>query len=129
MQNVIIVSLLFLLLSCQKDVSFSRQSNHSLIGIWEASNAEMVNNDVIVTYLRVEDEYEKYCIIFEENDVFKSHDSGFCGTPPITFHTTEGKYDLDGNLITFDIDHYMYSGASMEIIELSASMLKVKLIR
>jgi Lipocalin-like domain len=116
----------FVMFSCQNDESTSSRSSDLLLGIWEASEYTVVNEEYFTTYLRVDATNEKNCIIFEENNVFKSYDHGWCGTPPLSFYTTDGKYNQDGSKITFDIEHYAFSNLTMEITELDENKLVVK---
>ncbi len=122
-----------MILSCVKETNVDNLSSQNLlIGIWEFSNANFDSEGVynpnfsIETYIKNDELKDKYCIVFGEDYVFKSYDHGWCGTPPLSFSLTEGKYKQVDNLLTFDIEHYMFYDRKMEIIELTKEKLVVK---
>jgi hypothetical protein len=119
----------FSMIACEKaSLIEPRSENNLLLGIWEYEMSAELNGGYSQTYVRTAELKEKNCLIFEENNVFKSYDHGFCGTPPLSFWATEGTYARNQDIISFDIKHYVYEGKKIEIIELTTEKLTFRFV-
>ena len=121
--SCLIVLLFIVLLSCQK--SETSLNTDELFGYWKQVDSRLVDEQYVTTYARIPNIEQSILIIFEEDNVFKSYDYGWCGTPPLYYAFTEGTYDRKDDVITLDIDHFYLQDAKFTIESLNTDTLKV----
>jgi hypothetical protein len=101
-----------------------------IFGIWKSISNEKIGEDIFLhKYKRTDKLKDEVSIIFEKDDIFKSWDYGWCGTPPHFYFFTEGKFELNGEELDITIDHYAFSGNKYKIIKLSEDELWLEVTR
>ncbi|MHC1703629.1 MAG: hypothetical protein AB9846_06945 [Tenuifilaceae bacterium] len=94
------ILLLLALISCKKeDISIINDEN--LIGIW----AYPVYNDSIITFNRSGNKnIDSYRLsILENGKLIERKNSGWCGTPPISYADFEGNWNLTDSILTISV--------------------------
>ena len=101
----ILVLIVILIISCQKSVL-----SPEILGLWEhAESIENPNNgNLQVSYERVDEFDQQLGIVFEESNIFKSYDFGYCATPPLHYFLSTGSYSQTGDTISVNIEHHIY---------------------
>ena len=119
---IITVILCFMNMKCTDDDSINIDTDNLLIGNW----IDPSYDDEKTTYKRATAlPEEDYGILFKENGSFVERSSGWCGTPPLTFFDSNGKWQLDNTLITISQEQYPGNYA-WRIVSLTANKLVVK---
>ncbi len=115
-------------LSCSKDIEISVTNNqyNLLEGIWEYESQVTVDSDYVTIYRKIQILGDNSAIVIEGDAIFKSWDSGFCGTPPLCFYLTEGKYALIDDVINVDMNHYFFKNTKLQIIANNGERLTLK---
>ncbi|WP_143592056.1 hypothetical protein [Tenacibaculum holothuriorum] len=123
MKNIFTLTFLFLMLfSCQKNDEITIDDSNLLLGKW----SEATYNGESIEFTRVKDlPSEAYGISFEANETFKQITSGFCGTPPLTFFTSEGKWKLESSIVKIVINDFP-GNFNWRILSLTEQKLIVK---
>ncbi len=120
------IVLLMLLSSCEK-VSLAPEAGE-LEGIWVQSDYD---EDLTIFTKKNKLDDDKYGFKISESGIFLEHkNSGWCGTPPISYADYEGtwKYESDSVLI---VDVGYWGGTmtyKMQIVELTTNKLKTRYI-
>lgn len=104
MKNIFTLTVLFLTLySCQKNDEITINDSNLLLGKW----SEVTYNGESIEFNRVNNlPSEDYGVSFEEKGIFKQRTSGFCGTPPLTFFTQEGKWEPENTIVKIKIEGF-----------------------
>lgn len=120
------IVLLILLFSCEK-ASLAPEPGE-LEGIWVQSDYD---EDLTIFSKKNKLDDDKYGFKISDGGIFLEHkNSGWCGTPPISYADYEGtwKYESDSVLI---VDVGYWGGTmtyKMQIVELTANKLKTRYI-
>jgi len=129
MRNIILILILLIAISCSKDSEqIENKSDHSVIGTWIHSS---FNEDIRVLY-RNNEFIDNYGVKFIENyELIEKRNSGFCGTPPISYAEFKGKWnEISEQIIEINIDFWEENLTyQIEIVSLTADTLKIKYIR
>ncbi len=95
------ILLIVILFSCKQD-NIDTNLKNPLIGTWYFDEKIQINNETLITYVRVTDNANlKANLSFEESNNYcqRTPMSSFCMTPPISFITIEGKWSRSDNMI------------------------------
>ena len=125
-QFLTFILLSLVLVSCVKNEL--PPENSLLQGIWEYDSQIEIDSSYATIYRKVSSLSENAALIIEGDTVFKSWDSGFCGTPPLSFHLTEGRYHLVNDVINVEMNHYFLNNANLQIISNDGKKLTLKRI-
>ncbi|MBA4853814.1 hypothetical protein [Emticicia sp. BO119] len=124
---IIIVALLFvgLLSGCSK--KYNPES--PIEGLWVLDKYESVDDKIIISFHRASQfEENKAGYAFKPNGLLIARqNAGWCGTPPITYMETQGKWSLDRNKI--NLNGIYWGGTFMavyEVHQVGASELQLK---
>ena len=97
-----LVFILGLFSSCEKNANNATNSN-SILGCWINPSY----NDSIVTFEKSDNlEINDYGIEFKEKGLFIERNSGWCGTPPLTYSNCNGTWHIKGSLIQISVDFW-----------------------
>lgn len=129
MRTLILFAFSCFLFSCQSEDVVEFNKSDDLLGIWQVEKEESINNEFFTTYKQVPEVSDEIAIIFEKNNIFKSYDYGWCGTPPHSFNFTIGTYSKNENKVTLEIQHFYLNNKTLEIIDLKDNKLVVKSTR
>ncbi|MEZ4909624.1 MAG: hypothetical protein R2774_02055 [Saprospiraceae bacterium] len=124
MRHIFFILLTLNVISCTSSVNDTNGSD-PLFGIWQIENQKTIENTgTEYNCIKASDLNDNLSIIFEEPNIFKSWDFGWCGTPPHHYFLTEGKFSRQENTLFLDINHYFYKGRKIEILELNDNHLR-----
>ncbi len=119
---VLSLFLAFTLISCNENNDITYNPDNLLLGNWEFVSY----NSNTTTFKRVSNFSEnKGGVSFKLGDVFIERSSGFCGTPPISFHNYEGNWQQENDIINI-ITSYLQGDFQWEIHLLTTNKLIVK---
>ena len=127
MKNLIIIgTLLFISIGCSKD-NIQVDSDNLLIGVWKYSDFN--NNDNI--YIRSNEFIENHCYKFNSDGTMTERkNSGWCGTPPITYADYLGKWNIiNDTLIQINVGYW--GGTTkykLDIQSVDSNILKVSYV-
>jgi hypothetical protein len=125
----IIAALLFvgLLSGCSKKYD----PENPIVGLWVLDKYETIGDENIISYHRASRfEQDKPGYEFKANGLLISRqNSGWCGTPPISYNETQGSWNMDSSKLNLN---GIYWGGTFtvqfEINQLNANQLQVKQI-
>jgi len=106
-------------------LSFCKNNDifNSLYGIWVANGNEE-NISIFKKTLRLED--NKYGFIIYPDGEFIERNSGWCGTPPLSFLNESGQWrKISENLLKITINREWRNTFQLEIISANSNELKV----
>ena len=125
--TIIIFALLFagLLSGCSEKYD----PQNPIEGVWVLDKGESVGNDIIYEFHRANKfEQDRPGYAFKANGLLISHqNSGWCGTPPVSYMETQGSWSKSNNKIT--LNGIFWGGTfttEFEINQLNRSQLQVK---
>ncbi|PCH76922.1 MAG: hypothetical protein COB98_04850 [Flavobacteriaceae bacterium] len=124
--KILLVFLSFYLFSCAESQENSTAPyGERLLGAW----VHPVYKENVVSYekgtgLIAND----YGILFQANHVFTDRNSGFCGTPPLTFMNSNGTWEVNKTIITINMssEFNQLEGKQWKIILLQDQVLKLE---
>jgi hypothetical protein len=98
------ITLILIFLGCQKDNDTGADPSNKLLGHW--TNPQLV--DTLWKYDRVgflpQDDYG---FSFSENNTFiENKNSGWCGTPPISYRNFDGIWHQDNASLTISVGYW-----------------------
>ncbi len=103
LSNLILILFSLIILSCNTNENDSLENDNLLIGNW----AKPIYKKEIITFKRVTNfPKEEYGISFDNESNFIEQTSGWCGTPPLTFFTIKGNYQLKNMLINISTNSF-----------------------
>jgi hypothetical protein len=96
-----LISLVFFNISCKKDYIQTINPSGKLIGYW----INPIAIDSLWKYERANALIENdYGFIFTSNNLFiERKNSGWCGTPPISYENFEGTWDWNDSIVDIDV--------------------------
>jgi hypothetical protein len=102
-KNRLYLFLILFFVGCEEKIE-TEQSSDSLIGYW----IDPQISDSLVTYSKSNELVENnYGIAFHSDGTFiERKNSGWCGTPPISFSDFEGSWTKTDSLITIVVDYW-----------------------
>ncbi len=102
--RLIILLFAFTIIACEKNTENSAPRNDHLIGSW--FNPQY--NDSIVTYERSEGLIDnEYGFSFNEDKTFiERKNSGWCGTPPISYADYDGSWTEKDSIIDINVGYW-----------------------
>lgn len=118
-----------LLFSCKQNGSTIDPEN-PLIGIWVYRDYQQISNtEYAIVYERKSkfDENNSGIFFKANNKLIERKNSGWCGTPPISYGEYNGSYSLEDKKIIADSDGW--NGRTIqkyEIISIDDKLLKIK---
>lgn len=116
--------LLLLLYSCTRDEAESNPDNY-LIGTWSYTGYE----DNLNIFTRTGDLTDNHCYRFNsDGSLVERKNSGWCGTPPISYADYEGTWTLVNDTLV-EVNVGYWGGQSTYILELEQvdnHILKIK---
>jgi hypothetical protein len=126
--NIVIHSVLFLLFFHPTNFGKTSIEVENLIGFWETSNY----NDSYIVYSKIDNFRNDGAGIqfLKDGKLLKRQNSGWCGTPPISYSNFEGTWELkDGNKVSIN---YKYWGGEIqetwEINYLEKNSMKIRVL-
>lgn len=121
MKKIYLLLFSVLLFSCENN-EISIDADNLLLGFWSSP----IYEGETITFKRTNSfPKEAYAISFTKNGNFIEHTSGWCGTPPLSFFTIDGTYQLENELIHIATQSYP-TNYSWRIVSLSEENLVVK---
>jgi hypothetical protein len=135
MKNLFTIFAFSLLILACKDEGISPdltnlEGQENLIGVWEYNSYEQLTDS---TYAEVYQRVDRIAddeagITFKNNGVFLSkQNSGWCGTPPISYAEYNGKFNIESESV-INIDSKYWGGRmsyKVKVLELTNGSLKV----
>ncbi|MDD7885512.1 hypothetical protein [Flavivirga sp. 57AJ16] len=119
---VVSVIFCFMNMRCSDGDDNHVDSDNLLIGIW----VEPTYNGEETTYKKANALPEQdYGILFKGNGDMVERSSGWCGTPPLVFFDSKGRWELDNTLVTISQEQYP-SDYAWRIVSLTKDELIVK---
>jgi hypothetical protein len=115
--------LISFLISCTKD-EINIDDNNLLIGVWNYSDYK--DNSAVFT--RSTDFTDNHCYKFNSNGTLvERKNSGWCGTPPISYADYEGTWSLQNDtIITIKVDYWGgVTSYSLDIESINENTLEV----
>jgi hypothetical protein len=102
--RLIILLFAFSIIACEKNTENVAPSNDHLIGSWFNPRY----NDSIVSFERSEGLVEnEYGFLFNEENIFiERKNSGWCGTPPISYADFDGTWTNKDSIIKITVDYW-----------------------
>lgn len=114
--------LIFILLGCNKEDDLVIDKSNLLLGNWDSIKGK----DGELTFKRVDAlQANNYGVSFKEDNIFVNRTSGWCGTPPLTYHDVKGTFISSDEIISIKSSDYM-GNYSWKIILLNNEKLIVK---
>lgn len=118
---------IFLLFSCsQNKEDIIVDPNNKILGSW--SYGEYAENNTI-TYKRVNEivDNDYSCTLKNDGSFIEHKNSGWCGTPPISFSNFEGNWHQNENKIFIESEYWGgIQKLNWEIISLTDETLTIK---
>lgn len=109
-KTLIILAILIVLSSCNKNDDLLIIEDNLLIGSW----SESVYENGTIIFKRVKEIPEaEYSLTFKQEDsLFIEKTSGWCGTPPLTFFNIKGTWKIEKDILKiYDINIPNFEGA------------------
>lgn len=133
MKNLILFFILGLfIVSCQKEEDLN---GDGLLGNWVYVSQDVTNNgngfDETTLLKRTKKlDINNFSVGFYDNEfMIDNSNSGFCGTPPITYAKYEGKWEMFDNIVEYKCD--FWGGQKIikfEIISVDKEYLRIKVL-
>jgi hypothetical protein len=121
----VLICIIFGYISCQKDNDFDKSlSNENLIGYWV--NPSYPDSFLVLTKeLKLKD--NEYGIAFlNDGSLVERKNSGWCGTPPITYGDFNGIWNTKDSMVYINVDYWGgKANYKWKIISLTNNRLKV----
>ena len=124
MKNLLWLLLPLLLISCQEDQELLIQNSDELMGSW----TNQVVNDSIMEFTKAGSlKDNEYGFEFKPNQVFiERKNSGWCGTPPISYADFEGTWQRQDSILIITVDYWGGTADyKWEIISVDENNLKI----
>jgi hypothetical protein len=122
--RLIILLFAFALMACEKNNENAAANNDLLIGSWFNPHY----NDSIVTYERSEGLVDNdYSFSINEDKTFiERKNSGWCGTPPISYADFDGTWSKNDSIIEITVDYWGGTAEyTWKIVLLNEAILKI----
>ena len=99
---VLIIPLFFI--SCDPHEIVTVETNEELAGVW--INPQY-NNEGLMTLDKADEFIDGYGVAFLENGtLIERKNSGWCGTPPITYGDFDGNWEEDNGIVDIVVDYW-----------------------
>jgi hypothetical protein len=125
--TIISFAFVALLGSCKSDQSID--PDNPILGIWVYKNSEKISNTEYASVYERKDKFENNLgIAFKtSNKLIERKNSGWCGTPPISYGDYDGAWYLNDKKITTKFkDWNGITFVTYEIISIDDKILKIK---
>ena len=125
--RLIILLFAFSIIACEKNNENLAANPDQLIGSW--FNPQY--NDSIVTFKRSEGlEDNEYSFSFHEDNTFIEHkNTGWCGTPPISYADFDGIWTKNDSIIEITVEYWGgTSDFKWRIIPPDEALLEIELV-
>jgi len=97
--RVLYLLIFFSVLGCKKEQPYFTYVPEQMIGYWSLSGYA----DSLTVYSKIPAFTDAPGICFQENGFFiERQNSGWCGTPPVTYSDYKGKYALKDSLLVIE---------------------------
>lgn len=114
---------ILLLVSCQ--TSYEPTNNNLPYGTWIYSGS---SDSLLIYYAASKFEDNRPGIAIKKDNIFIERTSGWCGTPPLSYYNSEGKWEwISQNMIKIITPNWANEDYSrlMEIVSVTNNKLKV----
>ncbi|MEP5338098.1 MAG: hypothetical protein ABJL44_08380 [Algibacter sp.] len=109
--------------SCEEVNNETPESNDLLIGTW----VDPTYNDGKLTYKKVESvPDEDYSLTFKVGGEVLFITSGWCGTPPLSYYSYEGNWQLENNIVSIVYEDFYPASSSWLIVSLTENELVIE---
>lgn len=123
-----IIGFLFLLILSNCDRSFTPEINDSIVGVWVLEAYE--NDASYLSSKKVLEKDKPGYIFYENGKLLERKNSGWCGTPPISYSNFDGTWTkISTNLYEIEVGYW--GGTTiyqLEILSLTETELRYKII-
>ena len=102
--RIILFFSILLVLGCDSDNNEILEDSENLIGYW----VDPVYDNSTITFIKANEfEDDNYGIVFKPNHKFAERkNSGWCGTPPISYAIYDGNWKKDGDLLNINVGYW-----------------------
>ncbi|CAL2102269.1 conserved protein of unknown function [Tenacibaculum sp. 190130A14a] len=102
LKAVLVLTICFI--SCEKNNEVDIDQTNLLIGSW----SDAVYDNETIVFKRVKElPQEDYGVSFKNTGLFIERSSGFCGTPPLVFFNSEGKWTSANETIYVEVESFV----------------------
>ncbi|MBI9073459.1 MAG: hypothetical protein JEY94_17790 [Melioribacteraceae bacterium] len=122
--NLLILLLSVILVQC--DHTFIPEEIDSIVGVWVESTFE---DDFLILVRKTKlDDNKPGIIFYEDGTLLERKNSGWCGTPPISYSNFEGSWEKIADNI-YEIESTNWSGIityKIEVVQVTEDYLKYR---
>ncbi len=104
MKGIILFLSVLLVLGCESEIDSTLEGSENLIGYW----VDPAYNESTITFIKARDfEDDDFGIVFKSNHKFAERkNSGWCGTPPISYAIFDGNWEKEGDLLNINVGYW-----------------------
>lgn len=104
LKNILLLCAFFAFMACTENENFGVNEDDQLIGYW----INPVYNDSTITYEKANSLKENdYGFTIKANQQFEERkNSGWCGTPPISYADYEGTWSYNDSILQIEVEYW-----------------------